>query len=150
MYSADVFIAPSTPHDDVIKWKHFRRCWPFVREIHRSLSQRPVTRSFDISLICAWINRWVNTGEAGDLRRHRARYDAIAMSWNVRKAWLCFAMLLLHPSWGQRGYFAVSDIEKQYQWFVGSMHFFCFPSCIIYVYIYLMYHMKLKNINLIC
>ena len=23
-------------HDDVIKWKHFPRNWPFVREIHRS------------------------------------------------------------------------------------------------------------------
>ena len=22
-------------HDDVIKWKHFPRYWPFVREIHR-------------------------------------------------------------------------------------------------------------------
>ena len=25
-----------TNHDDVIKWKHFPRYWPFVREIHRS------------------------------------------------------------------------------------------------------------------
>ena len=31
------------------------------------------------SLICAWINAWVNNGEAGDLRRYRARYDVIAM-----------------------------------------------------------------------
>ena len=26
----------SSIHDDVIKWKHFPRNWPFVREIHRS------------------------------------------------------------------------------------------------------------------
>ena len=26
-----------------------------------------------------WINGWVNNGEAGDLRRHRARYDVIVM-----------------------------------------------------------------------
>ena len=49
---------PSWPsaveHDDVIKWKHFLCDWPFVRGIHRS----PVTRSFDVSLICAWINGW--------------------------------------------------------------------------------------------
>ena len=32
-------------HDDVIKWKHFPRYWPFVRGIHR---RRPVTRSFDV------------------------------------------------------------------------------------------------------
>ena len=31
------------------------------------------------SLICAWINRWVNNRETGDLRRHRAHYDVIAM-----------------------------------------------------------------------
>ena len=31
------------------------------------------------SLICAWINRWVNSREAGDLRRYRAHYDVIVM-----------------------------------------------------------------------
>ena len=35
------------------------------------------------SLICAWINVWVNNGEAGDLRRHCAHYDVIVMvTWN--------------------------------------------------------------------
>ena len=29
------------------------------------------------SLICAWMNGWVNNREAGDLRRHRAHYDVI-------------------------------------------------------------------------
>ena len=37
-------------------------------------SQRPVTRSFNVSLICAWVNGWVNSREAGDLGRHRAHY----------------------------------------------------------------------------
>ena len=42
--------------------------------------QRPVTRSFDVFFyICAWINGWVNNGEAGDLRRHRAHYDVNVM-----------------------------------------------------------------------
>ena len=31
------------------------------------------------SLICAWIDGWVNNGEAGDLRRYRAHYDVIEM-----------------------------------------------------------------------
>ena len=39
-------------HDDVIKWKHLPRYWPFVRGIHRppvnSPAQRPVTQSFDV------------------------------------------------------------------------------------------------------
>ena len=31
------------------------------------------------TLICAWINGWVNNREAGDLRRHRAHYDSTVM-----------------------------------------------------------------------
>ena len=48
-----------TWHNDVIKWNHFTRYWPFVRGIHRS----PVTSphkgqwrgTLMFSLICAWI-----------------------------------------------------------------------------------------------
>ena len=32
------------------------------------------------SLICVWINGWVNNREAGDLRRHRGHYDVNVMS----------------------------------------------------------------------
>ena len=42
-------------------------------------SQRPVTRSVDVSLIYAWINGWVNNREVCDLWRHRSRYDVIVM-----------------------------------------------------------------------
>ena len=42
-------------------------------------SQRAVTRSFDVSLICAWVNGKVNNRKAGDLRRHRAHYDVTVM-----------------------------------------------------------------------
>ena len=31
------------------------------------------------SLICVWINGWVNNREAGDLRRRRGHYDVIVM-----------------------------------------------------------------------
>ena len=31
----------ATLHDDVIKWKHFPRYWPFVRGIHRSAVNSP-------------------------------------------------------------------------------------------------------------
>ena len=63
-------------HDDVIKWKHFPRKWPFVRGIHRSLVNSPHKGQWRgalmFSLICVWINGWVNNREAGDLRRYRA------------------------------------------------------------------------------
>ena len=42
-------------------------------------TQRPVTRSIDVYLICARINGWVNNREAGDLRRHRAHYDVLGV-----------------------------------------------------------------------
>ena len=44
-------------------------------------TQRPVARSFAVLFICSWINGWVNNGEAGDLRRHRAHYDGIIMTY---------------------------------------------------------------------
>ena len=53
-------------------------------------TQRPGTRSFDVFFdlrpnnwcfffIYARIKGWVNNGEAGDLRRHRAHYDVSVM-----------------------------------------------------------------------
>ena len=69
--------------DDVIKWKHFPRYWPFVRGIHRlsvnSHRKGQWHGALMFSLICAWINGWVNNSEAGDLRRHCAHYDGIVM-----------------------------------------------------------------------
>ena len=53
---------------------------------HHVPSQRPVTRSFDVSLICALSNGWVSNREAVDLRRHRAHFDVIVMltvKWTV-------------------------------------------------------------------
>ena len=70
-------------NDDVIKWKHFPRYWPSVRGIHRSPVNSPHKGQWRgalmFTLICARINGWVNTREAGDLRRHRAHYDVIVM-----------------------------------------------------------------------
>ena len=70
-------------HDDVIKWKHFPRNWPFVRGIHRSPVNSPYKGQWRgvlrFSLICNRINGWVNNREAGYLRRHRAHYDVMVM-----------------------------------------------------------------------
>ena len=35
--------------------------------------------SLMFSLICVWINGWINNREAGDLRRYRAHFDVIVM-----------------------------------------------------------------------
>ena len=94
-------------HDDVIKWKFFSRYWPFVRGIH----QWPVNfphkgqwrRALMFSLICAWINGWVNDGEAGDLKRHRAHYDVsvIARDWIVAVRFLIESIFAAYVKDGQ-------------------------------------------------
>ena len=70
-------------HDDVIKWKHFQRDWPFVRGIHRSPVNSPHKGQWRgalmFSLICARINGSVNNRGAGDLSRHRVHYDVIVI-----------------------------------------------------------------------
>ena len=53
------------------------------RSIHRSPVNSPHKDQWRgalmFSLICVWINGWVNNREAGDLRRYRAHYDVTVM-----------------------------------------------------------------------
>ena len=75
-----LIISKAAFYDDVIKWKHFPFCWPFVR----SPANSPPHKASDAELWCSlwfapWINGWVNTRGDGGLRRHRAHYDAIVM-----------------------------------------------------------------------
>ena len=76
-------------HDDVIKWKHFPRNWPFVREIHRSPVNFPHKGQWRgalmFSLMYACINDWVNNREAGDLRLQHGHYDVIVMVLYLRE-----------------------------------------------------------------
>ena len=74
-----VVVHDKPTHDDVIKWKHFPRYWPFVRA-HKG----QYNGALMFSLICAWTNDRENNHEAGDLRRHRAHYDVIVT--------ICFAL----------------------------------------------------------
>ena len=70
-------------HDDVIKWKHFPRYWPFVRGIQLSPVNSPHKgqwrRALMFSLIWVRINGWVNNRETSDLRHYSAHYDVIVM-----------------------------------------------------------------------
>ena len=62
-------------HDDVIKWKQFPRNCPFVP----LCGEGQWRGALMFSLICAWINVWVNNCEAGDLTRYRTHYDVTVM-----------------------------------------------------------------------
>ena len=80
-------------------WRHQMetlRYWPFLRGIHSSLVDFPQKsqwrRALMLSLICAWTNGWENNRNAGDLIRHRAHYDVIAIFLTtvcVSVMWCC-------------------------------------------------------------
>ena len=56
------------------KWKHFPHYRPFVQGIHwapvNSRHKGQWWGALMFSLICTWINSWVNNHEAGDFRHH--------------------------------------------------------------------------------
>ena len=66
-------------YDNIIKWNHFPRYWPFVWGIQqfpaKFLHKDQWRRALMFSLICPGINDWANNREAGDLRRHRPHYQ---------------------------------------------------------------------------
>ena len=73
---------PPPPHDYPYYW--FMSWWRHQMETLSALlaicaGNLPHTKASDgalmFSLICAWINGWVNNGEASDLIRHHAHYD---------------------------------------------------------------------------
>ena len=78
----------STYHDNVTKLKQFPRYWPFLWGVHRSPVNSPHKGQWRGCFL--WSppeqNAWVNNREAGNLRRHRAHYDIIAMSTDTVKS----------------------------------------------------------------
>ena len=121
----------ATNHDDVTKWKHFPRYWTFDQGIPRSPVNSPHKGQWRgvwmISLICAWINGWVNNFEAGDLRRHHAHYDGIVM--NVCSLALCSFYENVCSDFGKKSYWVccivVQDDLLSLCWL--NKHFFSWP-----------------------
>ena len=70
----------------------------FVQGIHWSPVNSPQKGQWHgalmFSLICAWINAWVNNREAADLRCHLTHYEVIVMSSNP-------TTIALHLKWIQ-------------------------------------------------
>ena len=66
------------------------------------------------SLICTWINRWVNSGDAGDLRRHHAHYDVTIMDSD--------AILILNAN---RSCVVINNIWQQKMWRWLALFCFC-------------------------
>ena len=73
-------------------WRHQMETFSALLAICAGISPVPVKSphkchwrgALMFSLICVWINGWVNNREAGDLRRYRAHYDVIVMNHHPR------------------------------------------------------------------
>ena len=137
-------------HDDVIKWKHFPRYWPFVRGIHRSPVNSPHKGQWRgalmFTLIRARINGWVNNRQAGDLRRYRPplwrHRNAIKIDLGLGRGSVTTSILewdvITHPPKFNGGLVKLKDCCQSLS--VCIVHYTCFLSkwkkCISYIYFY--------------
>ena len=72
-------------------WRHQMETFSALLYFFRGISRSPVNSPYKgqwrgalmFSLICVWINDWVNNRKAGDLRRYRAHYDVSVMIYHV-------------------------------------------------------------------
>ena len=71
-------------YDDVIKWKHFPRNWPFVRGIHRSLVNSPHKVQWRGALMSKQSWGWGFETPSRSLWRHRNVSDGLSIfsSWD--------------------------------------------------------------------
>ena len=78
----------------------FRVTGHIVRGIHRWPVNSPHKGQWHgrlmFSLICVWINGWVNNREAGDLRCYRAHYDVIVMCYISRAVSGCAPLFMMN------------------------------------------------------
>ena len=76
-----------SPWDRFAWWRHQMETFSALLALCAGNSPIPVNSphkgqwrgALMFSLICVWINGWVNNHEAGDLRRYRGHYDVVVM-----------------------------------------------------------------------
>ena len=107
-----------TNHDDVMK--HFPHNWPFVRGIHRSPVNSPHKGQWRGALMFSLICDWVNSREAGDLRRYCAHYDVIVMCWYVCICMKTHRSSIAHSQRGDGGGYLQCVIHKRIAWNTGK------------------------------
>ena len=100
-------------HDDVIKWKHFPRYWPFVRGINRSPVDSPYNGQWRgalmFSVICALTNGRANNRNDGDLSHHDAHYDVTVIRYPVSPAWSSLVSSQI-THWGRATHICVEKL----------------------------------------
>ena len=138
-------------HDDVIKRKYFPRFGPCVRGIHWSQVNSPHKGQWRgdlmFSLICAWINGWVNNGKTGDFRRHHAHYGVTGMD-EIHYGLHALNLVQRGFQFLQRSHFLIflfqSFPRALYIWMNMTLSWIPFS---IYLYIYKYIYICIRIIN---
>ena len=110
-------------------WRHqmdtFPHYWPFVWAIHWSPVISPHKGrwcgALKFYLICACTNNWVNTRDAGDLRRRRAHYGVTVMFSYLQANFRYRRMV----SWRMPGRRLIFFTCKEAQWSCYNFIDFC-------------------------
>ena len=138
-------------HDDVIKWKYFPRYCPFMLGIHRSPVKSPHKGQWRggmmLSLICAWINDWVNNREAGDPRSHRAHYDVIVM---VARGNISLVLPYILRQVLENIFLQIGTIQIHFQQYLATI--LLIPDTqnmflLVYVYVYIYIYIYIPNVS---
>ena len=89
-YGYTHYLGPCLGSKHAMMTSTFPLYWSFVRGIHRSPVDSPHKGQWRGALMFSFItNGWADFRDAGDLRRHDAHYDVIAMA----KCWIDLADL---------------------------------------------------------
>ena len=115
-------------HDDVIKWKHFPRYWPFVRGIHRSPVNSPHKGQWRGALIFSliwhqvvftrgyWINIcWLLAAKSIMLNQNIEHRSVIHLKMSSVESWSCCFRLqcFISSLSGQNDCYFADDIFKR-------------------------------------
>ena len=79
-------------------WRHHMETFSALLAICAGIHGSPVNSphkgqsrgALILSLICAWINGWVNNRDAGDLRHHHAHYDVTVMREHMHRVFSAY------------------------------------------------------------
>ena len=109
-------------HDDVIKWKHFPRYWPFVRGIHRSPVNSPHKGQWRgalvFYLIHAWTNGWVK-------QSRRLWFETPSRSLWCHCNDIVTIGIATTSGDDKVGIMTFRDIQRPKLWVVSTLSWFC-------------------------
>ena len=102
-------------------WRHQMETFSALLAICAGNSPVPVNsphkgqwrRAVMFSLICIWINVWVNNREAGDLRRYRAHYYVSVMFIALWCRWVSWVSIICQPG---KSMSCTSSISRSMYW----------------------------------